>query len=270
TLVMMAIGLDISLLGIGIAVLDAFDEGHTLKKDMQRSFQATFLPVILFGGQFGLAIGLGIGFNLLTLTLLLAILLTAIGLQTLAPQIQSGLDTLGRLENQAERAELRTAATSLSRLANDINFGNMSEIEFNRLTRRAIGYLGDLPRLASSPLIKLPLIQKRLSQRGARNTTLEQANELKVFLRESIQRLKPDTAEKFGKTDEWRFYNALYFPYIAGIKPSRRRQALGGLSEENALALEWFQTEVPERTLHNWQNAAAKLIAQDIQEQLKS
>jgi hypothetical protein len=31
--------------------------------------------------------------------------------------------------------------------------------------------------------------------------------------------------------------------------------------------LEWFRTNVPERTLHNWQNAAAKLVAQDLREQ---
>jgi hypothetical protein len=33
-------------------------------------------------------------------------------------------------------------------------------------------------------------------------------------------------------------------------------------------ALEWLQISVPERTLHNWQNAAARLIAQDLREQL--
>ena len=34
-------------------------------------------------------------------------------------------------------------------------------------------------------------------------------------------------------------------------------------------ALTWFQSQVPERTLHNWQNAAAKLIARDLSEDLK-
>ena len=28
----------------------------------------------------------------------------------------------------------------------------------------------------------------------------------------------------------------------------------------------WFQANVPERTLYNWQNAAAKLVAQDLRE----
>jgi hypothetical protein len=29
-------------------------------------------------------------------------------------------------------------------------------------------------------------------------------------------------------------------------------------------ALDWFRASVPERTLHNWQNAAARLVAQDL------
>ena len=33
-----------------------------------------------------------------------------------------------------------------------------------------------------------------------------------------------------------------------------------------AEALAWFQTYVPERTLHNWQNIAARLIAQNLRE----
>jgi hypothetical protein len=33
--------------------------------------------------------------------------------------------------------------------------------------------------------------------------------------------------------------------------------------------LNWFQLSVPERTLHNWQNAAARLIAQDLREQMQ-
>ena len=36
------------------------------------------------------------------------------------------------------------------------------------------------------------------------------------------------------------------------------------LDETARAALDWFHTSVPERTLHNWQNAAAKLIAEDL------
>ena len=68
------------------------------------------------------------------------------------------------------------------------------------------------------------------------------------------------------QSDEWRHYNALYFPYIAGLKPYSRRLPHDRLDPPAQLALEWFQATVPERTLYNWQNAAAKLVAQDLRE----
>ncbi|HNO86328.1 MAG TPA: hypothetical protein PKM54_16950, partial [Anaerolineales bacterium] len=69
---------------------------------------------------------------------------------------------------------------------------------------------------------------------------------------------------KLGTTDEWRYSNAVYFPYVLGLNPYPRRADLDSLDEESRAALDWFQTSVPERTLHNWQNTAAKLISDDI------
>ena len=71
----------------------------------------------------------------------------------------------------------------------------------------------------------------------------------------------------FGLTEEWRFHNA---PYIAGLKPYSRRidYADNGLNEVEKEALEWFRTYVPERTLYNWQNSAAQLVAQDLRERM--
>jgi hypothetical protein len=65
-------------------------------------------------------------------------------------------------------------------------------------------------------------------------------------------------------TDEWRYYNSLYFPYVLGLKPYTHRTDKDALDETSRQALEWFQTSVPERTLHNWQNTAAKLVANDL------
>jgi hypothetical protein len=87
---------------------------------------------------------------------------------------------------------------------------------------------------------------------------------LKSLLIQSVQKLKPQSESKFGTTDEWRYYNALFFPYVLGLKPYTRRADYDSLEESSRAALEWFQTSVPERTLHNWQNTAAKLIAEDI------
>ncbi|MDF2964386.1 MAG: hypothetical protein K0S39_6121, partial [Paenibacillus sp.] len=78
--------------------------------------------------------------------------------------------------------------------------------------------------------------------------------------------LKPRQNERFGTTDEWRYYNALYFPYIAGIKPYSRRYSDEQLDETSQEALEWFRTNVPDRTFYNWQKAGARLIALSLKE----
>ena len=140
----------------------------------------------------------------------------------------------------------------------------LDDSELARHTRRALSQFGDLSRLASSPLTYLPLVETRLAERHAKDDVIERAIELKALLSESIARLKPRQKGDFGTSDEWRYYNALYFPYIAGIKPYRRRAQHGDTDPIVQKALEWFRTTVPERTLHNWQTAATKLVAQDI------
>ncbi len=40
--------------------------------------------------------------------------------------------------------------------------------------------------------------------------------------------------------------------------------ATAGLDATARQAWQWFVTEVPQRSLHNWQNAAARLIAADL------
>ena len=116
-----------------------------------------------------------------------------------------------------------------------------------------------------SPAI-LEHVAKRLDRRRAPDEPLERAAELKALLAECIARLKPRSpgGGDFGTSDEWRHYNALYFPYVAGLKPYSSRATHDGLDPASRAALDWFQTTIPERTLHNWQNAAAKLIAQDL------
>jgi hypothetical protein len=51
---------------------------------------------------------------------------------------------------------------------------------------------------------------------------------------------------------------------VLGLKPYARRSDYDSLDETSRAALDWFQASVPERTLHNWQDAAAKLIAEDL------
>ncbi len=266
----MGIGFDLALLGLGIAAADALNQGEALLPDIFRSLAYSFLIIFLFGGQVLLVMAFSTGATLAMVTLLLAVIMTAIVTQTFSDSIQAGLDWLifGRISRIREtREEARVVAKAAPRSREVLDPSSLTEEQFVRLTRRALSQMGNLPRLSASPLTRMHLIESRLDERQRDDNTLERAAELKIVLAESIDRLKPRGEGEFGITDEWRFYNALYFPYVTGIKPYSRRVDSEALATDSVEVLEWFRMQVPERTLHNWQNAAAKLVAQDILEQ---
>ena len=264
---LLTIGMDVMALGLAIAYFDAFDQGEALLPDMVRSFDVALLAALVFGGQVALAIRLATGPTPAMMTLLLAVVSTAIVVSTLSDRISLALDriALGRLPALRQaRSELRATARSLQRRNPVLDPAKLEEDKFIRLTRRALGNFGDLPRLSASPLVNLSLIEQRLATQKLQDNPLERAAELKSILAGSIERLKPRTGVDFGTSDEWRYYNALYFPYVVGIKPYSSRARNYHKNPAVREALEWFRTSVPERTLYNWQNAAAKLIARDL------
>ena len=268
-LVILSIGIDLFLLGVGIAIFDAFDEGQRLREDMLRSFMTTLFISLLFGIQIALAVNLDGSATYGTYVLLFSTISTTTAVATLGGLFRSVLASLTRPDRSPpEKDQLRAAADVIDKVNPTVDFTRMSPQEFQRLTRKAISYLGDLPRLAASPLTYLPIVTRRLEASGNRTDTLARANELKALLTERIQRLKPAGDEQFGATDAWRYYNALHFPYVVGLKPYRRSQPIETLSEHERQALDWFRVEVPERTLYNWQAAAAELVAQDLLEQI--
>ena len=263
-----AIGLDLLLLGFCIAWFDAFDEGETFLPDMTRSFVLTSIIVLIFAGQVGFVIAIQTGLTdgmklLLTTTVLASVLIAIFG-----SSLQNLLDGFVFSRNPSvrdERKRLVTESVILSRKDAGIDLSKLNENERSRLTRRALSHFGNLNRLASSPLTQLPTVELRIKERGVPDTTLDRANELKLVLTESILKLKPQSEKNFDSTDEWHFYNSLFFPYITGLRPYSRTQEKD-LADYEKVALEWFQSFVPERTLHNWQNTAAKLIANDLWE----
>ena len=268
TLMMLAIGLDLVLFGVGIALFDAFEQGEALRLDMARSGVASGGLSLIFGGQIGMVMVIDTGVT----TAMTAALLTTVGaailIQTQMDWIGRGLDRVvfrGRPDLQQNRDELRVQSSTLLKTKPEPALNGIDEDEFVRLTRRALSNYGNLPRLATSPLTKLPLIDERLAQRAAPDNTLERAAELKAVLTEGIERLKPRNQGAYGTSDEWRHYNVLHYPYVLGLKPFSLR---GGLpDEEGARAvLAWFRAQVPERTFYNWQKAAAKLVALDLWE----
>lgn len=263
-----AIGMDLLLLGFCIAWFDAFDEGETFLPDMLRSLALTLILVSIFAGQIGFVIAIQTGLTQGMQTLLTTTILASVFIAVFGNTLEDRLDgfALPQAPSVREtRARLSVESAALSRKDLQIDLSSLNEGERSRLTRRALSHFGNLTRLASSPLTQLPAIERRLKSRGAPDTTLERAAELKSLLTESILKLKPQNGKEFDTTDEWRFYNALFFPYVKGLRPYSRSQEKN-LADFEKEAVHWFQAFVPERTLHNWQNAGAKLIANDLWE----
>lgn len=263
-----AIGLDLLVLGFAIAWFDAFDEGETLLYDLLRSFTVTVFTVLIFAGQIGFIIAIQAGLTPTMRILLVSTVTTAILLSVFADPLQSLMDKFVFLHAPSlrnTRLQLRSESALLPRITGGDDLENLDDDKRTRITRRALSNFGNLPKLATSPLTKLPMIDERLKERNAIDNTLERATELKTLLIESISRLKPSSPKGFDSSDEWRYYNSLYFPYVAGLRPYSRGQQRD-LALEEQEALNWLQAYVPERTLYNWQNAGAKLIANDLWE----
>jgi hypothetical protein len=262
-------GCDVLGLGVAVALWDAFDEGQALRADMLRSFWATGAVAVLFGGQIliGIAVTRQETVAQTALTVLLfTSLAVAIAVQVLADPMAGMLDRLAFFRSptlRADRATLRRTESALP-LRSTHPLADVDDETFARLTRRALGHYGDLSKLVASPLTTLPVINERLAARGAPDQPLERAIELKALLADRISQLKPRDGGDFGTTEQWRYYNSLYFPYVVGVRAYAQNATAAGLDPTARQAWQWLVTEVPQRSLHNWQTAAARLIAADL------
>ncbi|WP_246314523.1 hypothetical protein [Paenibacillus foliorum] len=257
-------GIGLLLFASCVMVTEIKNQGESWLPDFFRSFDYSVFFTLLFSGQVALVIQWGIGFNFKMVTLLLISIAVSISFQVFAYPIRTLLDniafmTFPRLRQARSRLRLEE---SIQVIVDEESVPEeMNEEDLYRFTRRALSHIGDFQRLASNPLTQLKWIDTRLQERGATNEVLERAIELKSVLLEIIHQLKPRGDEEFGTTDEWRYFNVLYFPYIVGIKPYSLRYSSEHLDAPSRAALEWFRTNVPERTLYNWQNAGARVIA---------
>ena len=119
--------------------------------------------------------------------------------------------------------------------------------------------MSDFPRLATSPLLGTALVP-------AEGTSLDRARALHALLVAAIDELRPPGADGFSAEAPYRHFNALYYPYVIGLRPYARNTVTGSNGSgspdaDTAHALTWLRNEVPERTLYNWQGAASRLIA---------
>lgn len=267
TLVLAAMFACCCAIGFWLARQDAERRRESLLPDLLRSFDYSFLIVLLFAGQVVIAMVAGPGVTGAMLALLLAVIATSIATQVFLDQVQGALDRVAFANIpwlQELRSDLRETASSLPRRRGPLD---LDEDEFVRVTRRALSDFGDLTKLSASPLINIALVDERVNAAGSTATSLERAAALKSILAEAIASLKPAGDDCFGTSDEWRYYNALYFPYVVGMRPYSRRAVHDFSEQSHQDALNWFRTYVPERTLHNWQTAAARLVAQHLREQ---
>ncbi len=263
---LLMVGLDLAVLGLVIGLLDAFEEGEALLPDMLLSLAQTGLLTLAVGGQVALALVSGPASYSLVL-LLFGVSGTAVIAAVYASTFQAAIDRLVLPRLRRTRADLRAASDALPRAAAQPDLAALPEADFIRLTRRALSHLNDPGKLATSPLMGLPQIDARLRGRGAGDFALERARELRALLVESIERLKPVNAGAPVVSDAWRHYNVLYYPYVLGVKSAHAPNA--ALDPGTAAVLKWLRADVPERTLYHWQNAAARLVAQDLRDQLR-
>ncbi len=258
-------GVDVLLLGVAVALWDSFDEGQALRADMLRSFTASVVVAVLFGGQ--VLVGMAVTNEHAALSVLLfTSIAIAIGINVMADPLAGVLDRLAFSRSptlRADRATLRRTEAALP-LRSDNPLDDVDDETFVRLTRRALGHYGDLSKLVASPLTALPIVDERVARRGAPDQPLERANELRALLADRIAALKPRDGGDFGITEQWRHYNSLYFPYVVGVRAYAQNATAAGLDPVAKQAWQWFVTEVPQRSLHNWQNAAARVIAADL------
>ncbi|GLZ76764.1 hypothetical protein Afil01_15710 [Actinorhabdospora filicis] len=255
------LGVDLVILAVAVVVSDAFEEGASLGPDLARSAVTAGLAALVFGGQAWLAM-LATGRTAPMVALLFGVVGAAVAIQPLHAFLLRLVDRLTR----TDAADLRDAVEAVARRPAE-PAPAWDDAEFTRLVRRALRDYAHLGRLVASPLTTVPALGERLAARGAADGPLERAAELKSLLRDGVERLRPVPGE-FGTSDEWRFFNAVHYPYVVGLRPYSVRARHDDLTPDAAAALKWFRAGVPERTLHNWQNRAAELVAAELRQSL--
>ena len=271
-LVLAAIGLDLLLMGFLVAVADTVEAGERLLPDLRRSLVAAVVAALLVGGPAALTL-IAVPGRTLVLVLqfvLVAVVMSAVGL---AGPLRAGLDRLAFLQDdrlRQDRAVLMLAADALPRRRERHRMIALDAAEFARLTRRALDDYGDVGRLLRNPLVDLPTVDRRLAARGpgVADQPLIRAMELRAVLAEHVQRLRPSGPLETG--EEWRFYNALHYCCVRGLRPYQRQPQPDGLDRDARKALDWFKRYVTRRTLRRWKSEGAELVAAQLWRELVS
>ena len=71
-------------------------------------------------------------------------------------------------------------------------------------------------------------------------------------------------------TEEWRFFNALHYCSVLGLRPYQRAPQPEGLDRDARRAVDWFRRYVPRRSLRRWQAEGATMVAAQLWRDLVS
>lgn len=264
-LVLAAIGLDQLLLGFVVAVAHAADAGERLVPDLRRSLLLALAATLLCAGPAAVTMLALPGDPVVTVLQcgLVAVVLGGLGA---AGPLRSALDRFAHLGDErllGERSGLLRAAEALPRRFPRARLATMDEEDFRRLTLRALLSYRDAGRLLRSPLVELPAVDRRLAARGPGlgDHPLVRVAELRALLGEQVERLKPAGGTGPSVGEEWRFYNAIHYFCVAGLRPYDRSPRTNGLDRETRRVNDWFRQYVPRHTLHRWQWEAAGIVA---------
>lgn len=142
--------------------------------------------------------------------------------------------------------------------------------DFNDAVRRALTQLADPTKLARSPLLSLALVSAGLAEQGLADTCLHRVAILTEVLAGLVAELRPRQQHEQPTGDAWRFYNCLYYPYVARISRRRtptvlrelreRREQAGGPCGEMEQVLAWL-LQVDEDTYYKVQRRASDTLA---------
>jgi hypothetical protein len=258
-----AVIVDVVIFGaVGIAY-DALAEGHAVLRDLAAGLLKTLLVASLLVLPWAISLAAADSWTFaatVALLFTLGVAIMGVALQDMLDHLLDRLLWRGSGEKPSARAALRTLLRDIAREPEAFPAVTaLDRDEFTRLTRRALSHLPNLPQLAASPLTTMQIVTQRA---GGDADALRRAGTLRGILIDCIDALRPPDRGAFGTTEEWRFYNALYYPYVAGISPYRHHALAQGSGEDGTReVVRWFQAEVPQRTMYNWQNCAAERIA---------
>jgi hypothetical protein len=262
-LVVATIGLDLLLLGFLVAVADAVEAGERLLPDLRRSLIAAVVAGLLCGGPAAVTL---LAVPDLTVVRVLQFILVAVVMSAVgaAAPLRGLLDRLAFLYDERlrrDRSALLLAVEALPRRRERHRMIAMQEAEFRRLTRRALDDFGDAGRLLRNPLVDLPAVDRRLHARGAGTAgqPLIRVAELRAVLGEQVDRLKPGGPP--GTSEDWRFFNAVHYCCVLGLRPYDRAPQTDGLDRDARRVLDWIRRYVRREALEMWTVQGAEQIA---------